>query len=138
MENRREVFALMGAALMAASASPAAAKVKDAVLPTEESELMHHPFGDLRVYYRGETEQLKAFESGSLRLNAGASPHPPHQHPEEEILIVAEGSGEIVLDGKVTQCSAGSIMFCKANVLHGIENTGKSPLLFYYVKWKCA
>ena len=66
------------------------------------------------------------------------------EHPEEakvrkpRLDWVAEGSGEIVLDGKVTQCSAGSIMFCKANVLHGIENTGKSPLLFYYVKWKCA
>jgi len=137
MENRREVFALMGAALMAAAASPAAAKVEDAVLPTAKSELTHHPFGDLRIYYTGETEQLQAFESGSLRLNPGASPHPPHQHPEEEILIVAEGSGEISLDGKVTQCDAGSIMFCKANVPHGIENTGKSPLLFYYVKWNC-
>ena len=138
MENRRELFALMGAALMAAGSSPAAAKVKDAVLSTAKSELTRHPFGDLRVYYKGETEQLKAFESGSLRLNAGASPHAPHEHPEEEILIVAEGSGEISLDGEVTQCEAGSIMYCKANALHGIENTGKLPLLFYYIKWKCA
>ena len=138
MENRRELFALMGAALMAGGASPAEAKVKDAVLPAAKSELTRHLFGDLRVYFTGESEQLKAFESGSLRLNAGASPHAPHQHPEEEILIVAEGSGEISLDGEVTRCEAGSIMYCRANVLHGIENTGKSPLLFYYVKWNCA
>lgn len=138
MENRRELFALMGAALVAGGASPAAAKVKDAVLPSAKSELTRHPFGELRVYYKGETEQLQGFETGSLRLNAGASPHPPHQHPEEEILIVAEGSGEIFLGGKVTQCEAGSIMYCKANALHGIENTGELPLLFYYVKWKCA
>jgi hypothetical protein len=28
------------------------------------------------------------------------------------------------------------MMYCAGNKLHGIKNTGKTPLLFYYFKWK--
>jgi len=27
-------------------------------------------------------------------------------------------------------------MYCAANRLHGITNTGKTPLLFYFYKWR--
>jgi quercetin dioxygenase-like cupin family protein len=36
-------------------------------------------------------------------LEQGASPHPPHRHPEEEFLIVADGTGIIECDGKVSR-----------------------------------
>jgi len=55
------------------------------------------------VYYNGPTDQLSGVSAGACVLDPGASPHPPHQHPEEEFLIVGEGTGEIVCDGKVTQ-----------------------------------
>jgi len=74
--------------------------------------------------------------AGSLRLKPGMSPHPPHQHPEEEFMVITEGSGEIVVDGKTTKVAAGSMMYCAAGKLHGIVNTGKVPLLFYFYKWK--
>ena len=28
------------------------------------------------------------------------------------------------------------MMYCAANKVHGIVNTGKSPMTFYYYKWK--
>ena len=133
MENRREMFALMGAALMGAGAAEAV--VKDDVLEQGAAELARMPFGDHRVYFRGETDEVRLFECGSLELKPGMSPHPPHTHPEEEILIVAEGSGEIFLNGKTIAAPAGTIQYCKGNVSHGIENTGGEPLLFYYAKW---
>ena len=64
------------------------------------------------------------------------APHPPHEHPEEEIMVITEGSGEISVEGKVTKVANGSSMYCAAGKLHGVVNTGKSPLLFYYFKWK--
>jgi quercetin dioxygenase-like cupin family protein len=51
-------------------------------------------------------------------------------------MVVTEGAGEISVEGKVTKVAAGSSMYCAANKLHGIVNTGKAPLLFYYFKWK--
>jgi hypothetical protein len=44
------------------------------------------------VHFNGPTEQLAALASGLVTLEPGAQPHPPHRHPEEEIMIVGEGS----------------------------------------------
>ena len=98
--------------------------------------MTHEPFGDLAIYYSGPTGQLQSMTAGSLRLKAGTSPHPPHQHPEEEFMVITEGSGEITVDGKNTLVAPGSMMYCAAGTLHGIVNTGSGPLLFYFYKWK--
>jgi mannose-6-phosphate isomerase-like protein (cupin superfamily) len=74
--------------------------------------------------------------AGSLLLKAGMSPHPPHQHPEEEFMVVTEGTGEISMDGKVTKVGPGSMMYAGTQRVHGIVNTGKTPLLFYFYKWQ--
>jgi len=64
------------------------------------------------------------------------SPHPPQQHPAEDFMVVTEGTGEILVDGKTTNVAAGSMMYCGAGKLHGVLNTGREPLLFYFYKWK--
>jgi len=87
------------------------------------------------IHYNGPTDQLSGMCTGMLILDPGASPHPPHQHPEEEILIIADGTGEIECAGKLTKVGPGAIMYCAGNVLHGITNTGKVPLTFYWSKW---
>ena len=112
------------------------ASIPNATLSARQAKLTKEPFGDLLIYFDGATDQVKSMTAGSLRLKPGATPHAPHQHPEEEFLVVTEGNGEISLDGKVTQVGPGSMMYCAANHLHGIVNTGKAPLLFYFYKWK--
>lgn len=107
----------------------------DGTLSEAQARLTREPFGDLRIYYTGSTEQLKSMTAGSLRLKAGMTPHPPHQHPEEEFMVVTEGTGEIEVEGKKTRVGPGSMMYCGANRMHAIVNTGKSPLLFYFYKW---
>ncbi|AFL87291.1 cupin domain-containing protein [Terriglobus roseus DSM 18391] len=87
------------------------------------------------VHYNGPTNQLTTLCSGMCVLEPGASPHPPHQHPEEETMIVAEGTGEITVDGKTTSVGPGAIMYTAANTWHGIVNTGKTPMTFYFSKW---
>lgn len=88
------------------------------------------------VHYNGPTDQLSVMCTGMAVLDPGASPHPPHRHPEEEFLIIADGTGEIECDGKITQVGPGAIMYCAGNVLHGITNTGKVPMTFYWSKWQ--
>lgn len=87
------------------------------------------------VHFNGPTDQLSTLCSGMAVLEPGASPHPPHTHPEEEFMIIAEGTGEIECAGKTTQVGPGSIMYCAGGVLHGIVNTGPVPLTFYFSKW---
>jgi quercetin dioxygenase-like cupin family protein len=127
----------MSAGALASLALPArAGKLPDIAKLPEAARISQEPFGDVRVYFDGPTDQLKSMTAGSLKLNAGMEPHPPHQHPEEEIMVVTEGAGEIAVDGKVTSAGPGTMMYCAGNKLHGIRNTGKSPLMFYYFKWK--
>jgi quercetin dioxygenase-like cupin family protein len=132
MANRRDVLKLMPLALFGAEAGT----LPNSIIDDKKAKTDRQPFGDLRTYFDGPTEQLKAFNAGSLLLKPGATPHPPHQHPEEEIMVVTEGSGEISLDGKTTKVAPGSMMYCAAGKLHGIVNTGSSPLLFYFFKWR--
>ena len=87
------------------------------------------------VHYNGPTDQLSGMCTGMVVLDPGATPHPPHRHPEEEFLIIAEGTAEIECDGKFTDCGPGAIMYCAGNVLHGITNKSKVPMTFYWAKW---
>jgi mannose-6-phosphate isomerase-like protein (cupin superfamily) len=121
---------------LAAMPALAAAKLPDGTLGEAKAALTREPFGELRIYYDGPTDQLKHITAGSLRLKAGATPHPPHTHPEEEFMVITEGTGEITVDGKVTKVGPGHMMYCAANKSHGILNTGKTPLLFYFYKWR--
>lgn len=113
-----------------------AAKLSNSTLDGAKAKLTKEPFGDLRIYYDGPTDQLKSMTAGSLLLKPGMTPHPPHQHPEEEFMVVTEGTGEISVEGKITKVGPGTMMYCGAGKLHGIVNTGKTNLLFYFYKWQ--
>ena len=132
--RRTAFFAMAGLAGLPAIAE--GSKLPNGTRNAGDATLTKETFGDLRVYLDGPTDQLKSMTAGSLMLKPGMSPHPPHEHPEEEIMVITEGTGEIVVDGKKTKVSPGTMMYCAGGKLHGIVNTGKTPLLFYYYKWK--
>ena len=118
------------------SASTTSAKLPDGVVDLDAlgpSELVD----GCRVFthYNGPTDQLSGLCAGMCVLEPGASPHPPHRHPEEEFLIIASGTGEIECAGKTSEVGPGAVMYCAGEVLHGITNTGKVPLTFYWSKW---
>lgn len=93
------------------------------------------PRGEVGVYVEGETAGTRNFVVGQARLKPGEEPHPIHMHPEEEVLIVTAGKGEISCDGKKTAIGPGSVMYTGPNAPHGIKNTGADVLTFYFVKW---
>jgi quercetin dioxygenase-like cupin family protein len=112
------------------------AKLPNTVIPAGRAKVTREPFGDLAIYFEGPTDQIRSMTAGSLRLKPGMEPHPPHDHDEEEFMVITEGTGELLVDGKTVQVAPGSMMYCAAGKSHGIKNTGKQPLLFYFYKWK--
>ncbi|MFO0890248.1 MAG: cupin domain-containing protein [Isosphaeraceae bacterium] len=94
-----------------------------------------NPVGQIGLYFQGVTPGCSSFVTGRFIIDPGKSPHVPHTHEDEEILIVESGHGEIVCDGKTTKVGPGSVMYSTPNVAHGINNTGSEPLTFYFVKW---
>ena len=105
------------------------------VFNLKDGTTTHEDFGDLTVFLDGHTDQLKSMVAGTLLLKPGREPHPPHQHPEEEFMLVTEGNGEILVGGQTHQVGPGALMYSEGNKLHGVKNTGTVPFRFYYFKW---
>lgn len=132
--NRRTLLQTLAGGILLARAGRSA-EIPTALTAPESGRLASEPFGDLRVFLDGNTEQLKSLVVGSLELKPGQSPHPPHIHPEEEIMLITEGHGEISLEGKASKVGPGTLMYAGAHREHGIVNTSDAPLTFYYFKW---
>ena len=112
-----------------------APKLADGVLTADAVAPQAYPGCTVFSYYNGPTDQLSGVSAGRVVLEPGASPHEPHRHPEEEFMIVASGTGEIVCGDRTTPAGPGAIMYCAGGVVHGITNTGTEPLTFYWMKW---
>jgi mannose-6-phosphate isomerase-like protein (cupin superfamily) len=129
-----QAAALLGPfALSASAADPALA---DTILSPAQVQHIAASYGESWIYFRGSTAQLSSLVAGSYRLKPGMAPHPPHSHPDEELMVITEGTGELTIEGKPTQVAPGSMMFCAADHTHGLLNTGKTPLTFYFWKWR--
>ncbi len=132
--DRRRILQTLAAGL--ALASPAkSAGVADQVVHRDQARMRSESFGDLRHFVQGNTGQLQSLSVGSIDIKPGQSPHPPHTHPEEELMLVTEGQAEISLEGKITKVGPGSLMYAGANRLHGIVNTSAAPMTVYWIKW---
>ena len=117
------------------SAKTTNSKLQDGVVATAEITPTYEAGCTVFVHYNGPTDQLSGICAGMATLEPGTSPHPPHRHPEEEMLIIADGTGIIECDGKMTQVGPGAMMYCAGNTLHGITNTGTAVMTFYWSKW---
>src|SRR6184192_377680 len=56
--------------------------------------------GEKRQFFNSTTSTLGNLEMHSTTLKPGETAHPPHQHPEEEMIIVKEGTVEVLVDGE--------------------------------------
>ncbi len=91
--------------------------------------------GDIGIYLNGDTPASTKFVTGRFIVAPGQTPHAPHVHPEEEVMVIETGHGEIFNDGTTTKVGPGSVMYTTPNASHGIVNTGDTPLTFYFIKW---
>jgi len=119
------------------SVTSTAPKLPDGVVAAPASLEASAAVDGCRVFthYNGPTDQLSGLCAGIAILDPGATPHPPHQHPEEEFLIIAAGTGAIECAGVTTHVGPGAMMYCAGGTLHGITNTGTTPMTFYWSKW---
>lgn len=81
------------------------------------------------------TATLDELECHITTLNPGASPHAPHKHPDEELIIIREGTVEAMVNGEMKRVGPGSVIFQAANQLHSIRNVGDTPATYHVVKW---
>ncbi|MEN3339628.1 MAG: family transcriptional regulator, regulator of sulfur utilization [Acidobacteriota bacterium] len=91
--------------------------------------------GTVRKVVQAPTATLDELEIHITTLNKGETPHPPHQHPDEELVIIKQGTVESLVNGQLKRVGPGSIIFQAANQLHSIRNVGDGPAVYHVVKW---
>ena len=92
--------------------------------------------GSVRSIYRGPTVTLEEIEMHVTTLNPGQTSHEPHTHPNEELVIIKEGTVETLSSGKWVKAGAGSIIFNASDELHGLKNVGSTPATYHVINWK--
>ena len=118
-----------------AAAPAASAPMKTSRVAATDAVATKEAWGELRAYYQGETYGLRDVLTGTVTLKPGQEPHPPHQHAEEEFLFISEGSGQWHLNGKEVAAAKGDTIYTAPWDIHGIKNTGTTPLTFVVFKW---
>ena len=94
--------------------------------------------GERRSFFDTTTETLENLECHVTMLNPGELSHKPHQHPEEELIVVKEGTIEVLVNGELKQVGPGSIVFQAPNTLHSTKNVGSVQAVYHAIKWRTA
>jgi quercetin dioxygenase-like cupin family protein len=95
-------------------------------------------YGSVRAFFSAPTATLDQLELHVTTLNPGQSPHPPHRHPNEELIIIQQGTVETLSNGEWKRVGPGSVIFNGSNQLHGLRNVGTTPAVYHVINWKSA
>ena len=139
MITRRDVLvALVGAGLTLASVTALDARravLGSAIFDWNSFTATPNKTGEVRKVVQLPTATLDELEIHITTLNKGESPHAPHQHPDEELVIIKEGTVESLVNGELKRVGPGSIVFQAANQMHSIRNVGDGPATYHVIKW---
>jgi quercetin dioxygenase-like cupin family protein len=105
------------------------------VYPWSTADTKPNEWGRVRQVMRAPTPTLDELEIHISTLNPGKSPHAPHQHQHEELLILKEGTLEAFQSGATRRVGPGGIIFQASNELHNVTNVGTTPATYYVIGW---
>jgi quercetin dioxygenase-like cupin family protein len=94
--------------------------------------------GEVRSIVKQPTATLDELEMHVTTLDPGVASHPPHRHPNEELVIIDRGTVETLSNGRWKRVGPGSVIFNASNSLHALRNVGTTPAQYHVINWKSA
>jgi len=91
--------------------------------------------GARRTVFAAPTATLDELEHHTTTLKPGGSPHPPHTHKNEEILLIKSGTVEAYVNGEWKTAPEGSLLFFASMVPHTVRNTSSKPATYFVLNW---
>lgn len=138
--TRRDIAVAAIAATVGLSAAALANRAPEMLGPMvwdwEKMTVKTTDVGALRSLVRQPTVTLDELEIHITTLNPNLSSHPPHTHPNEELVIVREGTVEVLNGGVWKRLGPGSIIFNASNSPHALRNVGTTPATYHVINWK--
>jgi quercetin dioxygenase-like cupin family protein len=139
MITRKELtlvlFTTLTTAAVVVLAQPAKPVMGASVFDWTKIEVKPTKSGERRQFFQSPTATLDELECHVTTLNQGETAHAPHQHPEEELIVVKAGTIEVVQGGVTNRVGPGSVIFHAANVRHGMRNAGEGVASYHVFKW---
>ncbi len=96
-------------------------------------------------FFLGSSPVLRKLSCHASLLEPGKSPHDPHSHLDEEILIILEGEAEIViadtnddLNPRIERMSRGDLVYYPSGQFHTIRCTGDRPVSYFMYRWNAS
>jgi quercetin dioxygenase-like cupin family protein len=129
------VLILVAAATYLATLAAQKQVQKSTVYEWSTADTKPNDWGAVRQVMRTPTPTLNELEIHISTLAPGKSPHAPHQHEHEELLIVKEGTLETFQSGATRRVGPGGIIFQASNELHNVTNVGTSPATYFVIGW---
>jgi len=139
--NRRDFVAALAATAFAAeslAAESTATVMGSRVVDWNSIPARPTPYGSVRSFFSSPTATLENLELHVTTLNPGQQPHLPHKHPNEEMVILRQGTVEALSNGEWKRVGPGSVIFNASNQLHGLKNVGAEPAIYHVINWKTA
>ena len=124
-----------GAAVATQTPSPEGLLMKSNLFTWESVPEKPTEQGGRRGVFAAPTATLDELEYHTTMLKPGASPHAPHTHKNEELIIVKEGAVEAYVNGEWKPAPTGSLIFFASMVPHTVRNTGTVPARYHVVNW---
>lgn len=110
--------------------------IKELQLPLDQDEerefKAHHIF-------RGSTTNVEDLECHVSVLEPDTSPHPPHAHAEEELLVVLDGEAELLIgkgSERIERVGPRDFVYYEGRQPHTIRGRGDGPVTYLMFKWR--
>ena len=91
--------------------------------------------GERRDVVQKPTRTLDELEMHITTLNPHTASHKPHTHPNEEMVIVREGTLQAHVNGREIVVGAGSVLFFASMQPHAVQNVGDTPATYFVINW---
>lgn len=129
------VIGLWSCTAVLPAAEPAKSSMKSNVFDWKELAVMPTKTGERRQIFNGPTTTLDNFSGHITTLRPGEVAHAPHRHPDEEMIIVKEGTLEVTINGETRRAGTGSVFFYAPNDLHGMKNVGDTAASYFVFRF---
>lgn len=117
------------------AASPSVPALDSKLFDWESLVASRTDVGEYRQLVRARTATLEELEMHVTTLNPGLSSHPPHRHPNEELVILQTGALEALVNGKTVHLGPGSVLFNASNQWHSVKSVGDVPATYHVINW---
>ena len=91
--------------------------------------------GELRNVVRQPTRTLDELEMHITTLKPHTASHEPHTHPNEEMVILREGTLQAHVNGREVVIGPGSVLFFASMQPHAVQNVGDTPATYFVINW---